>query len=171
MSIGLIVFNRHLLKKAKYCLGVYPIALPSKLCNLFNYIICTESATDWQLILGFKTQTRLAEILLIDVINNKARSFGSMQIPSDGILMGSNTLAGDLGGITILTPWSNGNGCDLEGRFFYINFIWHQNIKMKMKTLLRLCWGFRWDSSSEILHKLLNRRNSSSLKTMTCKKS
>ena len=31
------------------------------------------------------------------------------KIPSDGVPIGSGTLAGDLGGITIWTPWSNGN--------------------------------------------------------------
>ena len=36
------------------------------------------------------------------IINNKAKSFES--IPSDGIPIGSGTLDGDLGGITIWTP-------------------------------------------------------------------
>ena len=42
-------------------------------------------------------------------------------MPSDGVSIGSGTLAGDFGGITIWTLWSNGNWCDLEGRFWYIN--------------------------------------------------
>jgi hypothetical protein len=43
------------------------------------------------------------------VINNKARLFGSMQKSKDGVPIGSGSLAGDLGGITIWTPWSNHN--------------------------------------------------------------
>ena len=45
----------------------------------------------------------------IDVINSKARSFESTlrcQILSDGVSIGSGTLARDLEGITIWTPWS-----------------------------------------------------------------
>ena len=42
----------------------------------------------------------------IDVINNKARSFGSMQ-NTDGILIGSDTLAGDLSGITKYLPFGH----------------------------------------------------------------
>ena len=69
-----------------------------------------------------------------------------MQIPSDGILMGSNTLAGDLGGITILTPWSNGNGCDLEGRFFLHKFHltseYQNENEDSAETLLRISLRF-----------------------------
>ena len=41
-------------------------------------------------------------------------------MPSDGVSIGSGTLAGDFGGITIWTLWSYGNWCDLEGQFWYI---------------------------------------------------
>ena len=44
------------------------------------------------------------------------------KIPSDGVLIGSDTLFGDFGGISIWILLSNGNGCDLEGRYKYINY-------------------------------------------------
>ena len=36
------------------------------------------------------------------------------KIPSDGVPIGSGTLAGDLGGITIWNPWSNESDANLE---------------------------------------------------------
>ena len=54
--------------------------------------------------------------MIIDMINNKASSSDWCKIESDGVPIGSGTLAGDLRGIN---PWSNCNWWDIEGRFGY----------------------------------------------------
>jgi hypothetical protein len=60
---------------------------------------------------------------LIDLINNKARSFGSMQNTvrwlSDWFwyIFGRSWRNNYL----VPPPWSNGNWCNLESRFWYIN--------------------------------------------------
>jgi hypothetical protein len=43
---------------------------------------------------------------MLQLINNNS---DRCKIPSDGFPIGSGTLTGDLGGITIWTLWSNGN--------------------------------------------------------------
>jgi hypothetical protein len=61
---------------------------------------------------------------LLEYIGTKGYSGWS----SNPGLIGSDTLVKDLRGMTIWTLWSNGNWCDLEGRFWYINHLWHPNI-------------------------------------------
>ena len=80
---------------------------------------------------------------LIDVINNKTRSFRLMQ----------NTVRWCFDWFwytcrrswrnNYLDPWSNGNWCNLEGRFWYINL--HLTYKY-VKPALAVGWR-QWSSS------------------------
>ena len=79
-------------------------------------------------------------------INNKARPFGSMQNTVNGVPIGSGTLAGDLGGITIWTPWSNGNWCDIEGQFWYINF------RLTSSKISSKCTRTDWNASDSMMY-------------------
>ena len=60
-------------------------------------------------------------IFVSEVLSTKPGHSDWCKIPPDGLPISSGTLAGDLGGITIWTPWSNLKWCNLEGRFWYIN--------------------------------------------------
>jgi hypothetical protein len=71
------------------------------------------TAQNWELSFVLVSKKTEFKFCCIDVISNKARSFGLIK---NDVPICSATLAGDIWGITIWTPWSNGNW-----------FVWYPN--------------------------------------------
>ena len=74
------------------------------------------------------------------------------KISSDGVPIGSGTLAGDLGGITIRTPWSNGNWCDLEGQFWVAHWLAVELLREPIREQLKKSIIKSWTLGSQDLY-------------------